>query len=221
MARALRLAVFASGEGTTLEAVARAIESGKLEALVALVVVDRPGAPALQRAERRGIPTVVLPLQGLSPHIWSEKLDLALSTQRVELVVLAGFLSILPEVWLRGWSGRAINLHPALLPKFGGRGLYGRRVHEAVLASGATESGATVHLVTAGVDDGPILAQRRVPILPGDTADTLRERLRPVEHELLISTVRRFASGALPLPYLGSGEGRPAEPASGRSEARS
>jgi phosphoribosylglycinamide formyltransferase 1 len=214
---ALRIAVFASGAGTTLEALARAIESGTLHAALVLVVADRPGAPALARAERRRVPTLVLPLRGRSAQNWSDALDLALSEHRVELVVLAGFLSILPEVWLRGWSGRAINLHPALLPKFGGRGLYGLKVHEAVLASGATESGATVHVVTAGVDDGPILAQRRVPVLPGDTPETLRERLRPVEHELLISAIGRFASGSLPLPYRVPGAGRTAEPAPGRS----
>ena len=113
----------------------------------------------------------------------------------------AGFLTILPDDWVVRWRGRAINLHPSLLPKYGGRGLYGPRVHRAVLAAGEAETGATVHLVTEEVDRGPTIAQARLAVLPGDTPATLRARLHPVEVELLATTLRRFAEGTLPLPY--------------------
>ena len=201
MSRSLRLALFVSGEGTTLEAVAEAIDGGHLPATIRLVVCDRPHAPAIERARRRGLPTTVLPMRGVPASAWQPRLATELAERRVELVVLAGFLSILPADWLREWAGRVINLHPALLPKFGGPGFYGRRVHEAVLASGDRESGATVHVVTAEVDGGPIVAQARVPVEPGDTPDSLRERLRPVETGLLCETIRRFSVGELPLPF--------------------
>jgi phosphoribosylglycinamide formyltransferase-1 len=119
----------------------------------------------------------------------------------VELIVLAGFLAILPEPFVRRWRGRIINLHPSLLPQFGGPGMYGRRVLDAVLQSGSRETGATVHLVTEIVDGGPILGQARVPVLPGDTPESLRERMRPVEVGLLSEVVNRFADRSFSLPY--------------------
>ena len=183
---------------------------GHLPIRICLVVSDRPNIPAIERARRRGIPTVVLPTHGVDPSAWSDRLTKELTEKGVELVVLAGFLSILPDVWVERWSGRAINIHPALLPRHGGRGMYGMRVHRAVLEAGETESGATVHVVTNDVDGGPRVAQEKVPVLPGDTPDSLRARLHPVEVGLLAATLRRFADGDLPLPYVG-----PARPAPG------
>jgi phosphoribosylglycinamide formyltransferase-1 len=198
----LRLAVLVSGEGTTLDGLAEAIAADGSTVGIALVVSDRPDVPALERAGRRGLRTTVVPYDANQVTSWAEQLTAALALEHVELVVLAGFRSILPSAWVERWHGRAINLHPSLLPKYGGRGMHGRRVHEAVLTAGDRESGVTVHLVTGTVDGGPPVAQQRVPVLPGDTPESLRERLRPVEVELLASTVRRFADGSLPLPYL-------------------
>jgi len=201
----LPVAVLVSGEGTTLEGLAELAVGGHLPIRIALVVSDRPHIPAIERARRRGIPTIVLPTKGADPVEWSERLTRELTDKGVELVVLAGFLSILPSSWVRRWPGRAINIHPALLPKYGGPGMYGERVHRAVLAAGDSESGATVHVVTDEVDGGPIVAQERVPVLPGDTPESLRARLHPVEVALLAATLRRFAEGDLALPYLRGG----------------
>jgi phosphoribosylglycinamide formyltransferase 1 len=201
VSRVLRLAVLVSGEGTTLEGLADAIDGGHLPASIVLVVADRPHAPAIERARRRGIPTVVLPMRGTPGATWADHLDSALHERRAELVLLAGFLSIVPDDWLDRWVGRVINIHPSLLPKYGGRGFYGRHVHEAVLAAGEPETGASVHLVTRSVDAGPVLAQARLPIGASDTPETLRARLRPIELDLLAQTIRRFADGSLPLPY--------------------
>jgi phosphoribosylglycinamide formyltransferase 1 len=204
VARVLPIAVLVSGEGTTLEGLAELVAGGHLPVRIVLVVSDRPHIPAIERARRRGIPTIVLPSRGVAPDVWSERLTKELVEQGVELVVLAGFLSILPPGWVDRWQGRAINLHPSLLPRHGGPGMYGPRVHRAVLASGDPETGATVHLLTNDVDAGPTIAQERLPVLPDDTPETLRARVHPVEVALLAATLRRFAEGLLPLPYPGT-----------------
>ncbi|MGI0155749.1 MAG: phosphoribosylglycinamide formyltransferase, partial [Thermoplasmata archaeon] len=199
----LRVGVLASGEGTTFEGLARALASDRAVAEIVVLLSDRPSVRALEIARARDIPTVVVPRDGANERRWSDRVSAELAARRVDLVVLAGFLSILPPPWVDRWRGRAVNLHPSLLPRYGGRGMHGRRVHEAVLAAGEEESGVTVHLVTGTVDGGPPVAQERVPVCPGDTPVSLRERLRPVEVALLAATVRRFATGALPLPYPG------------------
>jgi phosphoribosylglycinamide formyltransferase-1 len=201
VASRLPIAVLVSGEGTTLDALADLAEAGRLPADIRLVVSDRPHAPALEKARRHGIATLVLPSRGVDPETWVRRLTEVLEENGVELVVLAGFLTILPRSWTERWRGRALNIHPALLPKHGGPGMYGTRVHDAVLAAHETETGATVHLVTGDVDRGRTLAQERVPVLPDDTPATLRERLHPVEVRLLAEAIRRFADGDWPLPY--------------------
>ncbi|MGP8077652.1 MAG: phosphoribosylglycinamide formyltransferase [Thermoplasmata archaeon] len=210
MARILPIAVLVSGEGTTLDALAEMAAGGHLPVRIVLVVADRPHAPAIERARRRGLATIVLPSHGVDPAAWSRRLTAELESGGAELVLNAGFLTILPDDWVKHWYGRAINLHPSLLPRHGGRGMYGARVHRAVLASGDRETGATVHLVTSDIDAGPTIAQERLPVLPGDTPETLRARLHPVEVELLTATLRRFADGSLPLPYADS-DGPPPE----------
>ena len=203
----LRVGVLVSGEGTTLDGLADAIVEDAASVVVAVVVSDREGSPALERARRRGLPTAVVTSRGERAGSWGDRLSTELDAHGVQLVVLAGFLSILPDGWVERWRGRAVNLHPSLLPRYGGRGMHGRRVHEAVLAAGDRETGATVHLVTGEVDGGPAVAQERMAVLPGDTPESLRARLRPVEVALLVATIRRFADGSLPLPYPG-GEDR-------------
>ena len=197
----LTIGVLVSGEGTTLDALAELVRQGRLPVRIGLVVADRPHAPAIDKAQRRGLPTLVLPSRGVAPERWGSQLTTELRARGVELVVLAGLLTILPRSWVADWNGRAINLHPSLLPRHGGRGMYGAKVHAAVLAAGESQTGATVHLVTSAVDGGPTIAQAQLPVEPNDTPDTLRARLHPVEVELLASTLRRFADGSLPLPY--------------------
>lgn len=217
MARALAVGVLVSGEGTTLDGLAEMAAGGHLPARFALVVSDRPHAPAIERSRVRGLPTLVVPTHGVDPEGWAARLTVELEARGVELVVLAGFLSILPSSWVAHWRGRAINLHPSLLPRYGGPGMYGRKVLEAILAAHERTTGATVHLVTDEVDGGPPIAQERIPVVPDDTPETLRARLAPVEVRLLALTIRRFVEGTLPLPYVVS---EPATARRGERDAR-
>ncbi len=201
MSRPLPLAILVSGPGTTLQALAETIQGGHLPARIVIVVSDRPHSPAIERARHRGLATEVLPFRGMEEELWSDRLDQLLRDRGAELIVLAGFLAILPVRFLDRWTGRIINVHPSLLPRYGGRGYYGRRVLDEILASGDAETGVSVHVVTAEVDGGPILEQRSFTIPTGETAETLRERLRPYEIAALESVIRRFADAQLPLPY--------------------
>jgi formyltetrahydrofolate-dependent phosphoribosylglycinamide formyltransferase len=176
-----RIAVAVSGRGSNLLALGDALGN---DATMALVLSDRD-AEALGRARDRGWPAIRLadPADGAS---WVE----LLRAHRVDLLVLAGYLKLVPHEVVEAYRGRIINIHPALLPRHGGPGMYGRRVHAAVLASGDTESGATVHLVDEVYDRGDILAQERVPVLAGDTPDSLAARVLAAEHRLLPAVVR-------------------------------
>ncbi len=216
----LPVALLVSGEGTTMEALAERAADGRLPIRIVLVVADRPETPAIARARRRGLPTWVASHRGVDPERWSGQIGDALTAHGAELVVLAGFLSILPPSWVERWRGRAINVHPSLLPRYGGPGMYGRRVLEAVLAAGERTTGATVHLVGNEVDRGLPIAQERVPVAPGDTAESLRARLHPVEVELLARTLRLFADGSLALPYDPSEPGARAAGRRGGTEER-
>ncbi|HYK92565.1 MAG TPA: phosphoribosylglycinamide formyltransferase [Thermoplasmata archaeon] len=208
MTRPLPIAVFLSGEGTTFDALAEAIAGGHLPARIAMVLADRPHAPGIERARHHGLPTAVRPIRGRTPEGWTSEVSELLEERGVALIVLAGFLSILPEPFVHRWSGRIINVHPSLLPEHGGRGMFGLRVHGAVLEARETESGATVHLVTDQVDGGPRLLQERVPVSTEDTPESLRDRVRPVERRLLAEVIRRFADGEWPLPYPVAGAQR-------------
>lgn len=190
-----RIAVLASGGGSNLQALIDHLDGrgDTRPADVALVVSNRTGTGALERATRRGVPaSVVPPADG-------DALARALRDADIDLVVLAGYLCLVPEAVTRAFEGRMLNVHPALLPAFGGRGLYGARVHRAVLASGARVSGATVHFVDAHYDRGPIAAQWPVPVFPSDSAETLAARVRRVEHLLLPRVVERVARGDITL----------------------
>jgi formyltetrahydrofolate-dependent phosphoribosylglycinamide formyltransferase len=189
----MRVAVAISGRGSNLAALLAALPAGA-PAEVALVLSNRAAA-GLELAEARGIPTVVLadPADG---RAWLE----ALAAHRIDLVVLAGYLKLVPPAVVERYRGRIVNIHPALLPAFGGPGMYGRRVHEAVLAAGERTSGATVHLVDEVYDRGAVLAQERVPVLPGDTPDTLAARVLAVEHRLLPAVVLAAAAAGRPVP---------------------
>lgn len=179
------IAVLVSGTGTTLQALIDAVQSGRLPLRIALVISDRPGVAAPARAAQSGIPSLVVDRRA---GALSRRINDAIPPE-VSLVVLAGFLSILEEPLLSRFPRRIVNLHPALLPKYGGAGMYGEHVHRAVIAAGESESGCTVHYVDEGTDTGEIILQRRVPVMPGDTPRSLRERIGPVEREALIEAL--------------------------------
>jgi phosphoribosylglycinamide formyltransferase 1 len=184
------VAVLVSGGGTNLQALLDAFHGSTL-ARIARVVSSRDGAGALERARRAGVPTVVL----RDPDD-ADELVRALGDAR--LAVLAGYLKRVPPAAVARFRWRLINIHPALLPDFGGRGMYGRRVHEAVLSSGAQVSGATVHYVDEEFDRGPIIAQWPVPVQAGDTPDSLAARVLEVEHRLLPLVVQELARQGVP-----------------------
>ncbi len=197
----LRVAILVSGEGTTLEGLVTRWKATDAPIEVALVLADRPGIGALDRARRLALPVELVARRSLAPAEFARVLTDRLRGHGAELVILAGFLSILPPSWVETWKGRALNVHPSLLPRYGGKGMHGAKVHEAVLAAGERETGVTVHLVTGDVDAGPTLEQRRMTVEAQDTPETLRARLAPLELEALDSVVRRFARGDLRLPY--------------------
>jgi phosphoribosylglycinamide formyltransferase 1 len=199
----MRVAVAVSGRGTNLEALLRALGPGT-PARVVLVLSNRADAPALERAAGRGIVTVVLRDHSDGPGWLS-----ALERHGVDLLVLAGYVKLVPAEVVARYRGRILNVHPALLPAFGGQGMYGRRVHEAVLASGARESGATVHLVDEVYDRGAILGQARVPVLPGDDPESLAARVLEAEHRLLPAAVLAAAAAGHPVPISEFAESNP------------
>jgi len=187
----VRVAVLASGGGTNLQALLDALRDSPL-ARVVRVITNRPDAGALERARAGGVAATVLRDPGDAVEL------LAALAAHADLVVLAGYLKLVPPAVVARFRWRMINIHPALLPAHGGPGMYGNRVHAAVLTSGATESGATVHYVDEQYDRGPIIAQQRVPVRPGDTAETLAARVLEVEHRLLPLVVLELARRGLP-----------------------
>lgn len=190
----LRVAVLLSGEGTSLENLCERIDAGELPARVVLVVASKAGAGGLRRAARRGIPAVAVPRkEHPDTRAFNDALHAELAKHEVDLVALLGFLSIFE---LRGrWDGRCINVHPALIPAFCGSGMYGRRVHEAVLAAGVKLSGATVHFADDHYDSGPILLQEAVPVRDDDTPETLAARVQAAERRLVPEAIRLIAEG--------------------------
>lgn len=191
-----RLAVFVSGSGTNLQAIMDACDSGELLATVSLVVADNPGCFALERAARAGVATYLHDRQVLRGLSSADKLkahqQLAdfLKGQAIDLVVLAGYLSIVDQSLVDAFPKRIINLHPALIPAYCGKGFYGDRVHEAVLANGETESGITIHYVDGGIDTGDIILQKKVPVYPEDTVESLAGRIHALEHENLKQVIK-------------------------------
>lgn len=196
----MRLAVFASGSGSNFEAIARAAQRGGLPATVALCLSNRPGAGVLERAARLGIPTETLDPGGFAEAAsYTAALLKVLRRYDVTFIALAGYLKKIPPEVVSAFAGRIINVHPALLPAFGGRGMYGRRVHQAVLDYGVRWSGATVHLVDLEYDTGPIVLQEPVPVRQDDTPETLAARVLEVEHRLYPEALRLFAEGRVTL----------------------
>ena len=201
----IRLGCLASGGGTNLQAIIDAAASGELHADVAVVISNNSTSGALRRARNAGIPGFHL---SEATHPEDAALDRAilgtLQDHGVDVVVLAGYMKMLGPAVLSRYEGRVLNVHPALLPKFGGKGMYGMRVHEAVLAAGESITGATVHVVGAEYDNGPVVAQSEVAVLPDDTAESLSARVLEREHELLVETLQKVASGEIDLGVFGA-----------------
>jgi phosphoribosylglycinamide formyltransferase-1 len=188
------IGVMASGGGSNFQALAEAAQAGKVPGgEVRLLIVNRPGAVAVERAKKLGIESLVLEPKAFPDRaaFYARAAD-AFQERGVSLVCLAGFLLKVEPNFIARFPGRVLNIHPALLPKFGGQGMWGHHVHEAVLAAGEKESGCTVHLVDEHYDHGAALAQARVPVLPGDTADALAARVLEQEHALYPRAVADF-----------------------------
>ena len=190
----MRLAVFASGGGSNFQSMLDAIDRGALPATPVLCVSDRPGAGALQRAARYDVPTAVLPPDDYAtPDAFGEALRDVLDAHSVTFVALAGYLRKIPPSVVAAYRGRMTNIHPALLPAFGGPGMYGMHVHRAVVDYGVHWTGATVHLVNDEYDQGPIVLQEPVPVYADDTPDDIAARVLTVEHRIYPMALRLFA----------------------------
>lgn len=187
----LRLTVLVSGSGSNLQALIDASEAGHLDAKIVRVIADRP-AGGLERAERHNIPALLLDRKTLKGGLCAAIDEVIRDT--TDLIVLAGFLSIFTPEFTAAWAGKIINIHPSLLPDFGGRGMYGIHVHEAVLAAGRTESGCSVHFVEEGIDTGEVILRKKVPVHPEDTPDTLQKRVLEQEHRALPEAVNLLAA---------------------------
>jgi len=200
----MNIGVLASHEGTTLQAVLDACAGGRIAARVSVVISNNADSGALRRARAAGVAAVHLSTRTHpQPSELDEAIRAALVTHDCELVLLAGYMKLLGARTLGAFAGRVLNTHPALLPKHGGRGLYGMHVHRAVLAAREHESGASVPLVDRDYDTGPVLAQIRVPVEPGDSPETLAARVQSEERELLVGVLADLASGKRLLPRQG------------------
>ncbi len=200
--RILRIAVLVSGGGTNLQAIIDAIQSGEIRGTqIAAVISNSRKAYALKRAEKAGIPAICLePLRYPSRQQFNEALKNTLDELGVDLIVLAGCLLTIPPELIRAYENRIINIHPSLIPSFCGKGFYGLRVHEAALARGVKVSGATVHFVNRGLDEGPIILQKAVEVKDGDTPETLQKRImEQAEWKLLPQVIDLIAAGRVKL----------------------
>ena len=185
-----KIAVLVSGGGTNLQSIIENIINGKLNCIIGAVIADRP-CYAIERAKEQEIEGILVDRKVYKERLFDE-IDRILSYKKVDLIVLAGFLSILDSDFVNKWKNRIINIHPSLLPKHGGKGLYGIKVHESVIRSGDKESGCTVHYVDTGIDSGDIIIQAKVPVLPDDTPDALQKRVLVEEHKILPLAINKI-----------------------------
>lgn len=201
MSDKLRIGVLVSGGGTNLQSLIDSIANGKIQnAEIVCVISNKSNAYALERTRKHKIEALFInPKDSPDSERYSQKLADELKTRNVGLVCLAGFLLKLEQSFIRQFPGRIMNIHPALLPAFGGKGMYGHRVHEAVLDAGAKFSGCTIHFIDEIFDHGTIILQAVVPVLQDDTPETLAKRILEQEHKLYPEAVRLFASGKIKL----------------------
>nr|MBN2277100.1 phosphoribosylglycinamide formyltransferase [candidate division Zixibacteria bacterium] len=196
MSERTKLAVFISGSGSNLQSIIEAAAGGRLAAEVVLVISNKSNAYGLERATQAGIETFIYKAKKY-PDQNAAATDLLemLAQYEIDYIALAGYLQLLPNEVVKKYRNRITNIHPALLPKFGGKGMYGHFVHEAVIAAGERESGATVHLVDEIYDNGRILMQKKVPVMPDDTPDTLAARILKIEHEIYPQALDNLIKG--------------------------
>lgn len=195
----LKLGFLASAKGSSARAIVAAIRAGELAAEARLIVSNNRSAPVLTFAAEAGVPAVCIPTQA-DPDAADAALAEAMAAHGVEIIVLSGYLRQLGPRTLARFANRILNIHPGPLPQFGGHGMYGRRVHEAVVASGVAASGVCIHLVDEEYDRGPVIARRSVPLEPGETAESLEARVTALEPAFYVETLRRIASGEIVLP---------------------
>ncbi len=197
--QSLRLGFLASGNGSSVRAIVAAIRAGELAAEPQLLVSNNKSAPALVFAQAAGVPALCIATQA-DPLAADARLADAMAAHGVEIVILSGYLRQLGPITLAAYPGRVLNIHPGPLPHFGGKGMYGPRVHEAVLAAGLAESEICIHLVDAQYDRGPVLAREKVAVETGETAAQLAARVTLREPGFFVETLRRLAAGELRLP---------------------
>ena len=203
MTTPLRIGVLASHEGTTLQAILDACAAGEIAARVVTVISNNSDSGALRRARAAGTRAVHLSSKTHpEPGALDAAIIAALAEPQADVVMLAGYMKKLGPALLERYRGRILNTHPALLPKFGGHGMYGMRVHEAVLRAGESESGSSVHLVDAEYDTGRVLAQTQVPVETADTPETLAQRVQAAERRLLVAVLGQIAQGQYALEGL-------------------
>jgi phosphoribosylglycinamide formyltransferase-1 len=195
----LKIGFLASGSGSSARALTAAMEAGELAGEARLLVSNNRSAAALDFARAHGIVALCIPTKD-DPDAADAKIAAAMAEHGVELIVMSGYLRRLGPKTLTRYAGRILNIHPGPLPDFGGEGMYGRRVHEAVLAAGVPQSGIVIHLVDEEYDHGAAVARRSIPVMAGDTAETLEARVRAAEPGFFVETLQRLARGDLRLP---------------------
>jgi phosphoribosylglycinamide formyltransferase-1 len=193
----LQLGFLASHGGSNMQAILDACKTGRLNASPCVVISNNSESMALQRAKNEGIPHYHISSVTHPGLREDQEILQVLRRHSVDTVVLAGYMKMLGPATLRAYRGRILNIHPALLPKYGGKGMYGKRVHEAVLAAGETLTGVSIHVVDERYDTGPIVSQCRVPVHEGDTVDSLAERVLKHEHILYVETLQKIAEGKI------------------------
>ena len=194
-----RILVMASGKGSNFNSILRAISDQRLEAEVVALVTDRERAGAAAIAEEHGVPVIVIaPSNFRTEKEWADQNVSAVKALNPDFVVLAGYLKKVDTEVVKSY--KVLNTHPSLLPKYGGPGMYGDRVHKAVLEAGETETGVSLHRVTDVYDEGPVFAQKKVEVKSDDTVETLRDRVKEIENEFLVETLQKVFSGELPFP---------------------
>jgi phosphoribosylglycinamide formyltransferase 1 len=204
--REMNLGFLASHNGSNMQAIINACKSGALNAVPAVVISNNSDSGALARARQESIPCYCLNGKTHpSPESLDEAILEALLRHSVDIVILAGYMKKLGTKTLRRFSGAVLNIHPALLPKFGGKGMYGIHVHEAVLAAAEKETGVSIHLVDEEYDRGPVIAQTRVPVMPEDTPETLAARVLLQEHVLFTAVLQKIARGEITIPGYSPG----------------
>lgn len=187
----LKVAVLGSTRGTSMQGILDAIRAGELNAEIVLVLSDKENAPILERARLHGVPARFLSPKGLTREEYDRKVSQALHAAGAQVVLMIGYMRIVSNEFVNEWRGRLLNVHPSLLPAFAGG--MNRNVHEAVLAAGVKETGCTIHHVTEEVDGGPLVLQKRCTVLPGDTVDSLKDRVQALEQEAFVEVLRNWS----------------------------